>query len=128
MKTVISITPEWIWCDPNLQWLILHADKQLATAIYRRLYASLAPVLPSPSTRKEHILVNMLHFSSANDQSTADFPNVYTGDLRQLDQLKKWGVRKFDVLLSNGPHLIPQGLQRRLLIKDGICVAVASQE
>ena len=84
-------------------------------AVYLRLMEGLKKQIKDEKERKKHILENMLYMSELNkknvyvcrqifDINNEYKLNLYNGDSLKLDTEKEWGIKKFDIIMSNPPY------------------------
>ncbi len=116
INEILDKFPESIWTDKNLKWLDpANGMGNFPIAVYLRLMNTLKKVILNEKDRKKHILENMLYMCELNkkniwvckqifDINNEYKLNLYEGDTLELNPLKIFKVKKFDIILGNPPY------------------------
>jgi len=116
VNEMLDKLPHDVWSNPNLKWFDpANGMGNYPIAIYYRLMNGLKDVFVNESSRKKHILENMLYMSELNikncyicnlifNPNNEYKLNLHCGDSLKLNTEKEWGVDKFDIIIGNPPY------------------------
>lgn len=117
----LTLADPQIWSDPSKKFLDpANGIGNYPAMAFTRLMLGLKKVIPNEADRKKHILENMLYMCELNkknievsrkvfDPEGVYALNLYQGSYLDLDPLKEWGVKKFDVIFGNPPYQMQVG-------------------
>jgi hypothetical protein len=118
IEELLDALPETVWTNPNLRWLDPAAGLgQFSALIYIRLLKSLEKKIPNLTSRKNHIIKNMLFMVELNKKSVATLKHIFGSsanivEANFLNQPEKWkkelGIDKFDIVIGNPPFQSPK--------------------
>jgi hypothetical protein len=116
VNEMLDQLPINIWKNKDLKWFDPAAGMgNFPIAVYLRLMESLKDCILSDINRKKHILENMLYMSELNKKNVLicnqifdinnDYHlNLHQGDTLELNPIKTFKVKQFDIILGNPPY------------------------
>ena len=116
VNEMLDTLPKEVWDDKDLKWFDPACGMgNFPIAVYLRLMESLKPTIKCEKQRKKWILEEMLYMSELNKKNVLMCKqifdinneyklNIYCGDSLELDTLKEFGVKEFDIVMGNPPY------------------------
>jgi hypothetical protein len=118
INELLDALPKTVWTNPNLRWLDPATGLgQFSALIYIRLLTSLEKKIPNLTSRKNHIIKNMLFMVELNKKSVSNLKQIFGSsanivEANFLNQPEKWkkelGLDKFDIVIGNPPFQSPK--------------------
>jgi len=115
VNEMLDKLPSDVWKNKNLKWFDPASGMgNFPIAVYLRLMDGLKDEIPNEKHRKKHIIENMIYMSEILKKNVIvckqifDINNEYklninTGDTLELDSIKAFNVKKFDIIIGNPP-------------------------
>ena len=116
VNEMLDTLPKEVWSNKDLKWFDPASGMgNFPIAVYVRLMDSLKSIIKCEKQRKKWILEEMLYMSELNKKNVLMCKqifdinneyklNIYCGDSLELDTLKEFGVKEFDIVMGNPPY------------------------
>ena len=143
VEEMLDTLPYEVWTNPNLKWLDpCNGVGTFFSVVIERLMKGLISFQPDEKLRYKHILENMIYtcelqaknlflFLYAFDPKDEYALNIYNGSYLTdgfNEQMKLWGIDKFDVIVMNPPYqTLKEGNRKSQPLWDKFVVKTISQ-
>ena len=116
VNKILDLIPKKYFSNPDLRWLDIGAGNgAFSLNLYNRLFNDLSNIFPNTTTRKDHIIKNMIYMCEIYPPHIEELKTHFSQDANIIQKdflaLNKYEYKPFDIIIGNPPYNIHGALK-----------------